>query len=107
MTRKKKRHSTLRRQTTQPQNQTPKPREAHPSRGERLARARRQKQRKQRWTTGLIVAVAVVVVGALIWLSNRPLPLTKVEAVVPPGADGTAWGPADAPVVLEEWSDFQ
>lgn len=26
---------------------------------------------------------------------------------LPANADGTAWGPVDAPVVIEEFSDFQ
>ena len=50
-----------------------------------------------------IVALVVVVLGALYWLTNRP---KTVESSIPFGADGTAWGPVDAPVVIEEWSDF-
>ena len=50
-----------------------------------------------------MVAVAVVVLGTLYWVANRP---KTVESNVPYGANGTAWGPVDAPVTIEEWSDF-
>jgi hypothetical protein len=50
-----------------------------------------------------IFAVGAIVLGALYWLANRP---KVVESDIPFGADGTAWGPADAVVVIEEWSDF-
>jgi len=72
-----------------------------------MARARRQKRRRQQWLAALSAVVVVVVVGGLIWLNNQPLPLTAVEMESPVDADGAAWGPADAPVVIEEWSDFQ
>lgn len=100
MTKKrKKRRSTLRRQATQT-------REARPSRRERMARARKQKQRRRQLITALIVAAAVVVIAFLIWLNTRPLPLVTVAAEIPANADGAAWGPPNAPVVVQDWSDF-
>ena len=71
----------------------------------------RASQQRQRITIALGV-IAVVVVGALlVWVRQ---PRTNVEDVAlpenlspPPGADGKAWGPSDAPVLIEEFSDFQ
>ena len=99
---KKKRRSTLRQRATQ----TQQPWKARPSRREQIAQARKQKQRRLWQSVALVAVAAAVIVGVLIWLNNRPLTLTTVEARVPAGADGTAWGPADAPVVIEEWSNF-
>lgn len=99
---KKKRRSTPRQRAAQ----TQQPRKARPSRRERIAQARKQKQRRLWLRVALIAIAAAVIVGVLIWPNNRPLPLTTVEARVPAGADGTAWGPADAPVIIEEWSNF-
>lgn len=100
---KRKVRSTLRKGAALPQ----KPREASPSRRERIVQVRQQKRRRKQLTVALVVAAAVVIVGGLIWLNSRPLSLTTVEAAAPVSADGAAWGPADAPVVVEEWSDYQ
>jgi len=73
------------------------------TRKERALAAQRERQRKQRLRFGGIALAALVVLGGLFWLANRPqVPDREVSA----GADGTAWGPADAPVLIEEWSDF-
>jgi len=73
------------------------------TRKERALAAQRERERKQRLRLGGIALAAIVVLGGLFWLANRPqVPGGEVVA----GADGTAWGPADAPVVIEEWSDF-
>ena len=103
MGKKKKRRATPRQRPTR----ATRPTKARPSRREQIARARRQKQRRRRLMAALIVAVAIVAVGALIWLNSRPLPLTLVERDNPAGADRAAWGPPGAAVIVEEWSDFQ
>lgn len=65
--------------------------------------AQKRKERQQRLRISGIAGAAIVVLGVLLWLANRP---KSVVSYVPPEADGTAWGPADAPVLIEEWSDF-
>ena len=65
--------------------------------------AQKKKERQRMLKTLGIVFAAVVVLGTLFWVANRP---KKVESNIPTGADGTAWGPVDAPVIFEEWSDF-
>ena len=56
---------------------------------------------------GIIIALGL---GFVIREARTPL----VEDVMipeslaePPGADGKAWGPLDAPVLIEEFSDFK
>jgi hypothetical protein len=73
------------------------------TRKERALAAQRERERKQRLRFGGIVFVAIAVLGFFFWLGNRP---TAVDVAAPTGADRTAWGRADAPVVIEEWSDF-
>jgi hypothetical protein len=79
-------------------------------RARRAAEVARQK-RQRRMTYGLVAAAAVILVGIMTWVALNP---PRLEDVVlpdrlepPPGADGEAWGPADAPVLVEEFSDFQ
>lgn len=60
-------------------------------------------ERKRRLQVSGLVLAAVIVFAALVWWANRP---KVVESDLPAGADRTAWGPVDAPVVIEEWSDF-
>lgn len=73
----------------------------------------KQRQQRQRWLTiGLVVAgiVVILVLGYMIRQARTP----ELEDVVlpeslepPPNADGRNWGPVDAPVLIEEFSDFQ
>lgn len=79
--------------------------------------ARRQemqaRKERQRRITVLIVIGAMVALAAIVFLARQanrvsPEDVSLPESLEPPpGADGTAWGPADAPVVIEEYSDFQ
>ena len=73
------------------------------ARRQKALAAQRQKERRQLLRTLGIAAVVVTVLGVLFWLANRS---KTVEYEIPFGADGTAWGPVDAPVIIEEWSDF-
>jgi hypothetical protein len=75
----------------------------HQTRKERALAAQREKERSQRLRYGGIVFAVIALLGTLFWLGNRP---TAVDSESPAGADRTAWGPADAPVLIEEWSDF-
>ncbi len=51
-----------------------------------------------------VVALAIIFVGALVWINinatSQPAAPLQVSA-------GKVWGKADAPVTIEEWSDFQ
>ena len=80
-------------------------------------RARReahvQRQRRQRiLIIGLVVGGIVIALGLGFMIRQARTP--QVDDVVvpeslagPPNADGKAWGPLDAPVLIEEFSDFQ
>jgi hypothetical protein len=87
------------------------------SRGNQSLRARRaaqhaRRQRQQRLYIGLGAAalIMVAILAVVIRQANAPQleDVIVPEALeIPPGADGAAWGPADAPVLFEEFSDFQ
>ena len=72
--------------------------------------AQQKKQRTMYY--GIAAVAAVIIIGLFAFLRQVNTP-TLAEVVLPdnletpPGADGKAWGPADAPVVIEEFSDFQ
>jgi hypothetical protein len=74
------------------------------TRRERALAATKQKDRTRRLRVGGIAAVALLALATLWWVSNRP---RTVPGEIPAGADRAAWGPANAPVVIEEWSDFR
>lgn len=80
-------------------------------------RARREAhQRQQRRQRMLIIALVVggVIIALGLGFMIREARTPEVEDVIlpesleaPPDADGKAWGPVDAPVLIEEFSDFQ
>lgn len=82
----------------------------------RSVRARREAYRAQQKRRRTMTAVGIVglllVIAALFLVLRRP-PMTAEDVVLPqtletpPEADGKAWGPEDAPVLVEEYSDFQ
>ncbi len=73
----------------------------------------RSRQQRQRRLYYIIAAVgAAVIIGSFAVI--RQLTAPSLEEVIvldnlqaPANADGKAWGPLDAPVVFEEFSDFQ
>ena len=73
------------------------------ARRQRALAAQKQKERQQMFKFIGIAGSVALVLGALLWFANRP---KSVEGDIPPGANGAAWGPVDAPVIIEEWSDF-
>jgi hypothetical protein len=79
-------------------------------RARRAAEVARQR-RQRRMIYGLVAAGAVIVVGLITWVALNPPRLEDVvlpnQLEPPAGAEGESWGPADAPVLVEEFSDFQ
>lgn len=84
--------------------------------------ARRQEQQKKQWVQIAVIigVIAIVVIGGAIVLSavsgnqqaagNSSLPPVKTSIKpIPPNADpeNLAWGPADAPIKIEEYLDYQ
>lgn len=77
-------------------------------RQERRAKMLQQEKRNRLLTLGLIVLGAVFVVFAIVWPQLRPV--AQVVAVDPgthPNPDGNAMGDPNAPITVEEFSDFQ
>ena len=72
-----------------------------------------QRQRRQRiLIIGLVIGGLIIALGLGFMIRQARTP--QVDDVVvpeslagPPNADGKAWGPLDAPVLIEEFSDFQ
>ena len=83
----------------------------------RSVQARRQemqaRRKRQRFITTLVIIGSLVVLTTIIFLARQitqtsPEDVTLPESLEPPpDADGMAWGPTDASVVVEEFSDFQ
>lgn len=83
----------------------------------RSVRARRQemqaRRKRQRFITTLVIIGSLVVLTTIIFLARQitrtsPEDVSLPESLLPPpSADGMAWGPTDAPVIIEEFSDFQ
>jgi protein-disulfide isomerase len=91
------------------------------SKRKELEARRREQQRKQNIQIAVTIAVIAVVVigGALILsaianqeqqrLASTLPPVKAVSKETPPNAEpfGTAWGPPDAPIKVEEYLDYQ
>lgn len=75
--------------------------------------AHQQRQRRQRiLIIGLVIGGIIILGGLGFMIRQARAPevadvVLPESLVTPPGADGKAWGPVDAPVVIEEFSDFQ
>jgi protein-disulfide isomerase len=69
---------------------------------------RAQRRRRIIWIAAGVALLSVIVVGALISLTPKPVgEFVTVEPQEWPMADGKAMGAADAPVLVEEFADFQ
>jgi protein-disulfide isomerase len=77
-------------------------------RQERREKMARQERRNRLLTIGLIVIGALLVVTAVVWPQIKPP--AEVVAINPgthPNADDNSMGDPNAPIVIEEFSDFQ
>ena len=77
-------------------------------RQERREKMRQQEQRRRLLTIGLISIGAALLVFAVVWPSIRPV--AEVVAVDPgthPNANDNSMGDPNAPIKIEEFSDFQ
>jgi protein-disulfide isomerase len=73
-------------------------------------RERRKRERRRQRTIVILVVVgaALIVTALLIWPNIKPIGEVSIPAsIVYPMPDGNAIGLADAPVVIEEFSDFR
>ena len=74
----------------------------------RRQQARKKQKRQQMINLGLIVLGAILVVGVLVYPSLKPVTdLVMPEGYDHPLADFNAMGDPNAPVVIEEYADFQ
>lgn len=82
------------------------------------ARERREKkqaeQKKRKWIyVGIGIIAIIIFSGLILWF--RQIRIAQEEAnfqspdilLKPTSTDGNTWGPANAPVVIQEFSDFQ
>jgi protein-disulfide isomerase len=81
-------------------------------RQERRERIRRQQQRQQQSqrliTIGLIVLGVALIVFAVIWPQLRPVAgIVAANVETSPTADDNSMGDPNAPITIEEFSDFQ
>lgn len=71
-----------------------------------------QQRRRRRFIAlgivGLLIVAAVSLAVILQLREISPEDVVLPETLeAPPNAEGKAWGPEDAPVLIEEFSDFQ
>jgi protein-disulfide isomerase len=81
-------------------------------RQERREQMRRQKQRQQQgqrlMTIGLIVLGVALIVFAVVWPRLRPVAeVVAVNVETPSTVEDNSMGDANAPITIEEFSDFQ
>ena len=77
-------------------------------RQERREKIKQQEQRGRLVTIGLITAGAILIVFAFVYQQIRPIAeVVTVDPGTHPNANDNSMGSADAPIVIEEFSDFQ
>lgn len=79
----------------------------------RVRREQMQAQKRKKQLYYLAAAVgAIVIIGLLAFIRQLTSPSIEDVALpdtleIPANAEGKAWGPVDAPVLIEEYGDFQ
>jgi protein-disulfide isomerase len=77
-------------------------------RAEIRERRKRERRRQRTIIILVVVAAALVVTALLIWPNIKPIGEVSIPtSIVYPMPDGTAVGETNAPVVIEEFSDFR
>jgi protein-disulfide isomerase len=77
-------------------------------RQERRERIRQQETRRRLLTIGLITVGAILLVFAVVWPQIRPVAaVVAVDSGTPPNANDNTMGDPNAPIKIEEFSDFQ
>jgi protein-disulfide isomerase len=77
-------------------------------RAEIRERRKRERLRQRTIIILVVVAAALVVTALLIWPNVKPIGEVSVPtSIVYPMPDGTGFGETNAPVVIEEFSDFR
>ncbi len=67
-----------------------------------------QRQRNRYIALGIVALAAVLFIALILWVNRpKPISLAKVFTENPPNANGLAWGPEGAAVVIQDFSDFQ
>ena len=77
-------------------------------RQERREKIKQQEQRGRLITIGLITAGAILIVFAFVYQQIRPIAeIVTIDPGTHPSANDNSMGAADAPILIEEFSDFQ
>jgi protein-disulfide isomerase len=77
-------------------------------RQERREKIKQQEQRNRLFTIGLITIGAALLVFAFVWPSIRPIAdVVSIDPGTHPNPDDNSMGDPNAPIVIEEFSDFQ
>ena len=72
-------------------------------RAKQLARKKRQRMTM----VGVVIVLAAIVAGAIIWQSSKPIgEIVSVDDKSPSYANGKSLGSVDAPVVIQDFSNF-
>lgn len=80
------------------------------SRKEAIREQRRKKQGRERMIIIAIISVVAIIAAALLIIPNLPVDpgqIVKPEVIVRQNVDGMAFGDPNAPVKVEEFSDFK
>ncbi|WP_299026454.1 thioredoxin domain-containing protein [uncultured Thermanaerothrix sp.] len=66
-----------------------------------------QRQRRRRITMAVLIGLAAIAIVVVLILSNRPVEFTRPEPIPRSAVNGNSVGDPNAPVKVEEFSDFR